>query len=145
MEQWYGGGYLAIWLLPGCRTSWEEAEGRVPGNQSACPNQFRARLKQLAEVGRLRNPDLMNSEGNGIQAVKASCGLRAYGWFCHVNGARAFVISHVVLKRENRADPADIAKAARAKEALEIEQAQQKKEQEPNRKCNRNRGRRNEQ
>lgn len=81
----------------------------------------------------------MNAEGKGILAVKATCGLRAYGWFCHHNGSRAFVISHVVLKREQRADPADIEKAVAEKGALENEQKQKKKGLEREIGCNRNR------
>jgi hypothetical protein len=64
----------------------------------------------------------MNSEGDGIFAVKATCGLRAYGWFCHVNSRRAFVVSHIVLKRKQQADPADIRRAVAEKNALKVEQ-----------------------
>ena len=121
MEQWHAGQALGIWLRSGCRDAWATAEAAVPGNQSACPAQFRARLQLLADRGRLRSPDHMNAEGNGIFAVKATCGLRAYGWFCRVGGRRAFVISHVVLKREQRADPADIRRAAAEKARFETE------------------------
>jgi hypothetical protein len=91
------------------------------GNRSACPAQFRARMAQLADTGRLRCPDHMNSEGDGIMVIKATCGLRAYGWFCHVSGRRAFVISHVVLKRRQRADPVDIETAVAQRRALGLE------------------------
>jgi hypothetical protein len=63
----------------------------------------------------------MNSEGDGIFAVKATCGLRGYGWFCQVEGKRAFVISHVALKRRQGADPAEIARAAAERAAFERE------------------------
>jgi len=126
VDQWYAGQTLTIWLRPGCLDSWDAAEAGVPGNQRACLEQFRARLKRLADHGKLRNPDYMNAEGDGISAVKATCGLRAYGWLCHVDGRRAFVVSHVVLKRENRADPRDIARAAADRVAFEAEQERKK-------------------
>ena len=94
--------------------------------ESVClPAQFRARLRQLAETAVLHH---MNSEGRGIVAVKASCGLRAYGWHCSVGGRRAFVISHIVLKREQKADPADINRAAAEKSDFEREQANQQQD-----------------
>jgi hypothetical protein len=129
VRSWHAGNELTIWLRTGCQESWDQAEAAVPGNRAACPTQFRARLTRLADHGKLRNPDYMNSEGGGVFAVKATCGLRAYGWFCRVEGRRAFVISHVVLKRRQHADPADIALAVAAKEMLEFEQQQHNKSQ----------------
>jgi hypothetical protein len=122
VKEWHRGTHLTIWVRNGCLESWENAEAAVPGNLKACPAQFRARLAQLADSGRLRCPDHMNSEGDGIMAVKATCGLRAYGWFCQVGGRRAFVISHVILKRRQRADPGDIEYAKAHKRALDAGQ-----------------------
>lgn len=127
MHQWHRGQALTIWLCAGCQDSWDEAEALVPGTRAACKGQFRARLEHLANVGRLRSPDHMNSEGDGIFAVKATCGLRGYGWFCSVDGRRAFVISHVVLKRQQKADPADLKKAAETKALIEKQVGDHKK------------------
>lgn len=73
----------------------------------------------LADVGRLRSPDHMNSEGEGMTVIKATCGLRAWGWFCHYKGRRAYIVSHVVLKRTNHANPADLARAVEARRQIE--------------------------
>lgn len=115
MEEYHRGAKLSVWLLKGTRASWDEAEESVPGNRKSCLTQFRARLAHLADHGSLRSPDHMNSEGDAIFAVKATCGLRAYGWFDHVDGRRAFVISHCILKRRQAADPADIRRAKNAR------------------------------
>ena len=73
--------------------------------------QFRARMYRLAGTGWLRSPDYLNAEGNGIFALKGSSGLRAYGWFDQVHGRKAFIISHVTLKKRQKLDPADLARA----------------------------------
>jgi hypothetical protein len=119
MEEYHRGATLTIWLLQGTRASWDAAEALVPGNRKACLTQFRARLTRLADTGSLRSPDHMNSEGDGVFAVKATCGLRAYGWFDRVNNRRAFVISHCILKRRQAADPADIARAKGARDQFQ--------------------------
>ena len=108
MDEYHSGCLLTIWLCEGAEASWGEAETSV---QEAHKAQFRALLKRLADFGRLRVPDHMNSEGDGIHAVKGTSGLRAYGWFDQVNGRRAFIISHVILKKKQKLDPADLAKA----------------------------------
>lgn len=115
MEEYHRGEKLTIWLLQGTRASWDAAEAAVPGNRKSCLVQFRARLSRLADVGSLRSPDHMNSEGDGVFAVKATCGLRAYGWFDQVDTRRAFIITHCILKRRQAADPADIARAKAAR------------------------------
>jgi hypothetical protein len=58
----------------------------------------------------------MNHEGDGIFAIKATCGLRAYGWHAQHQGKRAFIISHVIMKDRRKLDTADRerARAARA-------------------------------
>ena len=63
----------------------------------------------------------MNAEGEGISAIKTTCGLRAYGWFDNVNNRKAFVISHVILKKRQKADPADSKKALAERNALNAE------------------------
>jgi hypothetical protein len=115
MEEFHRGEKLTIWLTQGTRASWDAAEADVPGNRKSCLTQFRARLARLADFGTLRSPDHMNNEGDGIYAVKATCGLRAYGWFDQVNGRRSFIISHCILKRRQAADPADLERARNAR------------------------------
>ena len=91
----------------------------MPGNRSACPVQLRANLSQLADSGTLRSPDRINYEGDQIYAVKTRGGLRAYGWFCHLEGRKGFAISHVTLKRKQKLDPKDRARALEAKRLFE--------------------------
>ena len=121
MHEYIRGAALSIWLRPGAEESWREAERGVPGNRAACPVQFRARMQHLADNGRLRSPDHMNAEGDGIFAIKATCGLRAYGWHDQHENRRAYIISHVVLKDRQKLDPADKARAIRAREEFRQE------------------------
>jgi acetyl-CoA carboxylase carboxyltransferase component len=112
MDEYHSGSSLTIWLWEGAEQSWAEAEAGVMEAHKA---QFRARLARLADAGLLRVPDHMNSEGEGIHAVKGNTGLRAYGWFDQVNGRRAFIISHVILKKKQKLNSADLAKASARK------------------------------
>jgi hypothetical protein len=121
MDEYIRGTILSIWLREGAQETWNEAESQVPSNQAACPRQFRARMSHLAETGRLRSPDHMNHEDNGIYAVKATCGLRAYGWHGNHQGRRAFIISHVRLKKSQKLDPADRKRAEDARTSFEAE------------------------
>lgn len=109
MDEHHSGKSLTIWLWEGAEASWAEAE---EGVMEAHQAQFRTLLERLADFGHLRVPDHMNSEGGGIHAVKGRTGLRAYGWFDQVNGRRAIIISHVVLKKKQKLNPADLAKAS---------------------------------
>ncbi len=64
--------------------------------------QMEVRLEMLSRQGRLRSPDIMNSEGDGFFAVKTRNGLRAYGWFRQCARKKCFVISHFVYKKKNK-------------------------------------------
>jgi hypothetical protein len=125
MVKYVHGAALSVWLRPGAQDSWDEAERAIPGHRGACPANFRAKIDRLAAVGWLRSPDHMNEEGNGIHAVKARCGLRGYGWFDSVEGRKAFVISHVKLKRTQRLDPAERARAEQQREMFRAERERQ--------------------
>lgn len=116
MDEYHSGSTLSIWLCPGAEDSWTHAEQSVRVAHQA---QFRAVLKRLAELGRLRVPDHMNAESEGIYAVKGTSGLRAYGWFDQVEGRRAFIISHVIIKKKQKLDRADLAKAIGQREAYQ--------------------------
>lgn len=89
-----------------------DAESHVPPNQSACKAQLRRLLTQLAERGQLSSPDQWNTERDDFFAVKARCGLRAYGWF-HKHRRGVFVVSHFIFKTRQNLDPADIHRANR--------------------------------
>lgn len=74
-----------------------------------------ALLKRLADHGRLRNPDQMNAESfqgkpTKIFAVKAGQ-FRAYGFYCQVQGKKAFFISHFIIKKKQKLDKADYDRA----------------------------------
>jgi hypothetical protein len=43
----------------------------------------------------------MNNEDDGFYAIKARCGLRAYGWF-HTHQRGVFVISHFIMKKHKK-------------------------------------------
>lgn len=120
MDEYHAGAALTVWLWPGAEESWDAAEADVPGNRDAQKAQLRARIALLADRGSLRSPDHMKFEGNGIYAVKTTCGLRAWGFFGQVNKRRAFIISHVVLKKNQKADPADLNRAVGIKKAFEV-------------------------
>lgn len=78
--------------------SWSDA---VAHATIACEAQLRARAQRLADVGKLRTPDQFNPEGDGFYAIKANCGLRAYGWF-HSKRRGVFMISHFIYKNRRK-------------------------------------------
>ncbi len=119
MELFYRGTQLSIWLCPGAQVSWDEAE---VGARDSCRAQLRARIGLLGDAGKLRSPDHINFEGSGIFAIKANCGLRAYGWFGQINARRAFAISHVMLKKQQKLAPKDLTAAIEARDNWEKEQ-----------------------
>jgi hypothetical protein len=123
MDEFYDGKRKTIWLYPGAQESWDDAESSIPPDKKGAKKkgsqaQFRARIAQFADTGELRSPDHMNSEGDGCFVIKANCGLRAWGWMQHVEGRAAFIISHVVLKRTKKADPADLERTKKARKIV---------------------------
>lgn len=109
MKTLYQGKVLDVLVAPEAWEAWREARSKVPGNQGQCEAQLIARLKLLADRGELPIPKAMSKEGDGIQAVKAHCGLRAYGWFTSgATGKKVFAIGHAVLKKQNRARKQDL-------------------------------------
>ena len=107
MEVFYRGVRLSILRMPGAAATFDDACAAVPGNREACPAQLVRLIKRLADFGKLHSRDQFRHEGNQIYAVKARCGLRAYGWFDSHEGRAAFVISHYILKKRDKFDPAD--------------------------------------
>jgi hypothetical protein len=128
MDEFYVGSCKTILLFPGAQASWDSAESLVPpakkgktGKKSDGRTQFRARIKHYADRGQLQFPGHMNSEGEGCFVIKANCGLRAWGWPQHLNGKAVFIISHVVLKKTRKADPADLARTIAARKQVQEE------------------------
>lgn len=93
---------LEIDQTPDAAESWNEVAANAPQN---CVAQLFRLAQRLADVGRLRSPDQFNNEGDGFYAIKAECGLRAYGWYSDQRGI--FVISHFVLKKRQKLLPSD--------------------------------------
>jgi hypothetical protein len=88
------GERLVIDQTPDAAQSWEEVS-----REAECVGQLIRLAQRFADVGRLRSPDQFNNEGDGFWAIKAKCGLRAYGWF-HSTRRKVFVISHFIIKKQ---------------------------------------------
>jgi len=103
----YSGRTLRIDLTDDARETWPQV---LVSSDTACQMQLRRLVERLADMGRLQSPKQIRDEGDGIWAIKARCGLRAYGYYDpHRRGV--FVISHFVHKKRDKMDPADHAKA----------------------------------
>lgn len=91
---------------------------QVPGNKKGCIAQLNRLLAQLGDHGSLRSPDQIRHEGNEIYAVKANCGLRAYGWLDHDKNTDTplFVVGHCVLKKKEKMDSSDFDRVKRERE-----------------------------
>ncbi len=76
----------------------------------SCIAQLKRMIERFADHGKLNSPDQINDEGDGFFAIKARCGLRAYGWY-HQDRQGVFVISHYICKKKQKLDAADIARA----------------------------------
>jgi hypothetical protein len=109
VEVFYQGAVRSVLYMPGTSETFQAACAQVPGNKDACPGQLIRLIQRLADFGRLRSGDQFVHEGNQIYAIKARCGLRAYGWFDTFEGQAVFVISHYILKKQQKLSQADIA------------------------------------
>ena len=89
------------WIVgvPGAHSSFHEAVANVPGNRNACPSQLVRYVELLSNGVTSLSSQHYRHEGDQIYAIKARCGLRAYGWYSTYLGEPAFVISHVILKK----------------------------------------------
>lgn len=85
------------------KESWKEVSDRAPDQ---CVAQLVRLAQRLADFKKLHSPDQFNDEGDGFWAIKARCGLRAYGWF-HSKKRGVFVISHFILKTKPKLLPED--------------------------------------
>jgi hypothetical protein len=121
VEVFHQGAVRSVLYMPGTRETFDAACKLVPGNKVACPAQLIRLIQRLADHGRLRSGDQFVHEGDQIYAIKTRCGLRAYGWFDTFNGQAVFVVSHYMLKKRQRLDPADIAIVERNRTAFRTE------------------------
>lgn len=102
----YQGLKLTIEATEDALWSKTEVVTQVPKNKAACLTQLWKLTQRLADTGKLNSPDQFRHEGDQIYAIKAKCGLRAYGWY-HTQKRKIFVISHYVLKKQEKLDPRD--------------------------------------
>lgn len=95
-----------------------EAEAQVPGSKEGCKAQLRAIIQKLADQGKIFSPEQMRLEEDKIFALKARCGLRAYGWF-HRQRRNVFVISHFIMKKTQKLDRRDLEWARKNRDQYE--------------------------
>lgn len=99
----YIGRKFTIELTDDARDTWPQVEATA---DNACLQQLRRLAERFADLGRLQSPNQIRDEGEGIWAIKARCGLRAYGYY-DPHRRSIFVISHFIHKKKNKMDPAD--------------------------------------
>lgn len=99
VEEFHQGSKRWIVGAAGAHASFHEAVARVPGSRHACPSQLVRYIELLADGQTSISREHYRHEGDQIYAIKARCGLRAYGWYSTYKGQPAFVISHTILKR----------------------------------------------
>ena len=102
--------------------SWDEHVSEKKGTNLSCQAQLIAVCKKLADIGKVNSKIHFNSEGDDIYAIKAKCGLRAYGWFGTYNKVPSFVIGWVVHKKKTKLDPGDKKATLAEKKKFESQQ-----------------------
>lgn len=100
----YKGRTFEIRWAADAKESQATAYGHADEN---CIAQLNRMIERFADHGKLHSPEQMNNEGDGIYAIKARCGLRAYGWY-HSSIRGVFVISHFICKKKQKLDSADL-------------------------------------
>jgi hypothetical protein len=90
---------LSVWISPSLQ---EALEHIPPKKRDGCVAKMVARREQLANQGRLRSPDYLETEdnlpnGKHFYAIKVDR-LRAYGWFSSRHKG-VFYISHFAFKK----------------------------------------------
>ena len=121
LEIFFRGRRRLILFTPDAVITLGEAEGRVPPQKRvACKAQLFRIFKRLGEGQSVRNQARFRNEGHGIFAAKARCGLRGYGWFQTLpSGESAFIVSHFIVKKKQKADPKDMARAVAVRQSVE--------------------------
>lgn len=117
----YSGQVMDVFTWADGTTAWDETFRAYGSQHAANLAQLVKLLELLGDQGRLRSPDQMHAQDKQIFAVKNRFGFRAYGWFDRLNNKRCFVIAHVRLKKEDKADPADIRRCVGLKKRFEEE------------------------
>lgn len=112
------GAVLTIEFTDDAHTSLPQAEALVPGSKTACKTQLQVVIRKLANVGKIFSQDQMRLEEDGIFALKARCGLRAYGWY-HRKRRGVFVISHFIMKKTQKLDRKDLDRAKENRDRYE--------------------------
>lgn len=117
MEVFSRGSHRQIIFLPETGSTLEESLARVPEKRrQSCQAQLFSVLEFLANRQEILNKDKFRNEGDGIYAVKTSCGIRGYGWFQQLeSGEGAFVISHFILKQTQKLNVRDLLRAKEAR------------------------------
>jgi hypothetical protein len=115
VRKFHTGACRSIWLTDEAAMTLATSEALVPPNKSACKAQIRRVLERLGNFQQIRSDDLFSYEEDQIYAVKARCGLRGYGWFQEYAGQSAFVVSLFVMKKKQKAEPADLESAKRSR------------------------------
>ena len=100
----HSGKKLTIHLTERGDADRSEIEKMYGKSERACVAQLNRMLKLLGDKGALQSPEQFRDEGDGVFAVKARCGLRAYGWF--EPGGR-FVVGRMVRKKRDKMNPGD--------------------------------------
>lgn len=112
------GARLTIEWTADAKRSRPEAEAQVPGSKKGCTAQLQAIIQKLADKGKIFSQDQMRLEEDGIFALKARCGLRAYGWF-HRQRRGVFVVSHFIMKKTQKLDRRDLDRARNNRDQYE--------------------------
>ena len=100
----YVGNKLTIDFTDEARDSWPAVAATTPVE---CQALIRRLAERLADTGSLKSPEQFRHEGDGVYAIRARCGLRAYGYFDeHRRGH--FVIALYRHKKKDKADPRDL-------------------------------------
>lgn len=117
MEVFSRGSHRQIIFLPEAESTLAGSLARVPENRRrSCRAQLFSALEFLANRQEILNRDKFRNEGDGIYAVKTSCGIRGYGWFQQMNsGEGAFVVSHFILKKSQKLNVRDLLRAKEAR------------------------------
>jgi hypothetical protein len=105
---------LTVEFTPDAYSTWAACQSQ----RDNCLAQMLALLERLANIGRLHSPEQFRAEGEAIFAIKARCGLRAYGWF-HRTRRAIFVVSHFMVKKTARLDSRDLRQAGQNRELYE--------------------------
>lgn len=121
LEIFCRGTHRLVLFTPDAITTLEEAAEQVPPQKRvACKAQLFRILHRLANGEQLRNKARFRYEGHGIYAAKARCGLRGYGWFQALPGGEsAFIVSHHIVKKKQKANPKDVVRAVAARNNVE--------------------------